>query len=140
MQDRAESGQIMTFIEHQAIDRFIINTHALHNAHLLRATLPRHLVVPIPLHQDRRAKHNEIVENLRSTQEIKRATTKARAAQKKLGAANSVDDSGPGPKKRKRSQMGSELEVANGVALDGILDSGQQEIFEEGAHALRMED
>ena len=99
MQEHVESGLIKTFIEHQVIDHFIINTHAFHNAHLLRATLPHPLVIPIPLYQDRRAKHIEIAGNLHSTQEIKWATTKARAAQKKLGATNSVDDLGLGLKK-----------------------------------------
>jgi hypothetical protein len=57
-------------------------------------------------------------------------------AQKKLKAADSVDDSGPWPQKQKRSQM----EAANGAALNEILDGGQQEFFQQGAHALGMED
>ena len=52
----------------------IINTHAFHNPHILRSTLPRYLVLPIPLHQDRQAKHIEIAGNLqvRVAQETKR--------------------------------------------------------------------
>jgi hypothetical protein len=96
MQERVESGLIATFIEHKPTDRFVINTHAFHNAHLLRAMLPRPLVAPIPLHQNRQAKHFEIAGNLRITQETKRATAKARAADKKLVATDS------GSKKRKR--------------------------------------
>ncbi|KAJ7671105.1 hypothetical protein B0H14DRAFT_3178540 [Mycena olivaceomarginata] len=41
MQERVESDQIEKYIVHESLDRFIINTHAFHNAHLLRATLPR---------------------------------------------------------------------------------------------------
>jgi hypothetical protein len=50
-------------------------------------------------------KHIEIAGNLRITQEIKRSTTKARAAQKKLVAPNHVEDSGAEPGKRKRPRM-----------------------------------
>ena len=68
---RSESGLTETVIEHHAVDRFVINTHAFHNAHFLRATLPRSLVAPIPLYQDRQAKHTEIAGKLRISQESK---------------------------------------------------------------------
>jgi hypothetical protein len=103
MQERVESGLVKSYIEHQPLERFIINTHAFHNAHLLRATLPRSLVVPIPLHQDRQAKHIEIAGSLRVAQEAKRTATKARAAQKKQEVINSADR--PGPSKRTRLEM-----------------------------------
>jgi hypothetical protein len=102
MQERVESGLIKTYIEHQPTERFVINTHAFHNAHLLRATLPRSLVAPILLHQDRQAKHVEIAGRLRATQEAKRIATKARAAQKKQAVA---DGPGPGPSKRTRLEI-----------------------------------
>jgi len=71
MQERVESGLVKSYIEHQPLEHFVINTHALNNAHLLRATLPRSLVVPIPLHQDRQVKHVEIAGSLQATQEAK---------------------------------------------------------------------
>jgi hypothetical protein len=114
MQERVESGLFKAFIEHQAIERFIINTHAFHNAHRLHASLPRSLVVPIPLHQDQEAKHIEIVGNLRIAQEIKRTTTKSRAVQKKLVAPNSAENSSAEPGKHKRLRM----EVADGEAVN----------------------
>ncbi len=83
MQERTESNNWKACIEHKPLNRYVINTHAFHNAHLLRATLPRSLVAPILLHQDREAKHNENSRGLRSTQEIKRTAQKARALQKK---------------------------------------------------------
>jgi hypothetical protein len=128
MQERVESGLVKTYIEHQPIRRFVINTHAFHNAHLLRSTLPRPLVLPIPLHQDRQARHIEIAGNLRVAQETKRTATKNRAAQKKLlvAAAKSVDDSGPGSKKRKRTRE----EEIGGSAQSEMLDRRQQEVFE----------
>lgn len=99
MQERVESGLIQTYIEHKPIERFIINMHAFHNAHLLRATLPRSLVAPIPLYPDRQAKHFEIAAGLRVTQEAKR---KARASQRKQELTKSADNTGPVPNKRKR--------------------------------------
>ena len=107
MQERVESGLFKTYIEHQPIERFVINTHAFHNAHLLRATLPRSIIVPIPLYQDREAKHIEIAGILRSTQEAKQTATKARAAQKK-------QEAGSGPNKRPRLET-QEADL-NGVA------------------------
>ncbi|KAJ7648146.1 hypothetical protein B0H17DRAFT_1163798 [Mycena rosella] len=67
MQERVESDHIDNFIVHNLLDRYIINSHAFHNAHLLRATLPRDLITPIPLFEDRREKHNEMAAVLRAT-------------------------------------------------------------------------
>jgi len=100
-QERVKSGLVQTYIEHQPIERFVINTHAFHNAHLLHAVLPRSLVAPIPLHPDRQAKHFEMAGGLRITQEDKR---KARTAQKKNEAINSANNTGSGPNKRKREE------------------------------------
>jgi hypothetical protein len=107
MQERVESGLLKTYIEHQTIDHFVINTHGFHNAHLLRATLPCSLTVPIPLHPDQQAKHIEIAGSLCATQEVKQNPTKVCAAQKKLAAKPvPVDLSSPtGSKKRKRPIM-----------------------------------
>ncbi|KAJ6563158.1 hypothetical protein B0H10DRAFT_2169224 [Mycena sp. CBHHK59/15] len=66
MQERLASDNTEKFIEHNPVDRFIINSHAFHNAHLLRATLPRDLLAPIPLFEDRRSKHNELAAQLRA--------------------------------------------------------------------------
>lgn len=111
MQERVESGLVQTYIEHKPIERFVINTHAFHNSHLLRAALPRSLVAPIQLHPDRRAKHFEIAGGLRVTQEAKR---KVRITQKKNEVINPANITGPGPNKRKRLETGEEK-------LDGAL-------------------
>ncbi|KAJ7788587.1 hypothetical protein B0H14DRAFT_3115878 [Mycena olivaceomarginata] len=78
MQERVESDQIEKYIVHESLDRFIINTHAFHNAHLLRATLPRHLVVPVPLFADRESKHHRLAAELRDTQTKRQAATAAK--------------------------------------------------------------
>ncbi|KAJ6558925.1 hypothetical protein B0H10DRAFT_2240688 [Mycena sp. CBHHK59/15] len=77
MQERVQSDKTENFIVHKSLERFIINTHAFHNAHLLRATLPRDLVAPIPLVADRRVKHHELAAELRE----QRATKKRKRAQ-----------------------------------------------------------
>ncbi|KAF8914285.1 hypothetical protein CPB84DRAFT_1811643 [Gymnopilus junonius] len=76
MQERVESGLFQTYIEHQPVDRFVINTHAFHNAHLLRTTLPRSLIAPILLYENREAKHIEIAKDLRTTQDSKQQQQK----------------------------------------------------------------
>ena len=98
LQERVESGLTETVIEHHTVDRFVINTHAFHNAHLLRATLPRSLIAPISIYQDRQAKHTEIAGKLRISQESKQATAKVRAADKKRAA---VEVLGPDSKQKK---------------------------------------
>ncbi|KAJ6529506.1 hypothetical protein DFH09DRAFT_1250415 [Mycena vulgaris] len=86
MQERMASSVMESFIEHQPVDKFIINTTAFHNAHLLRRCLPRSAWAPA-----RVAKHHELAEQLRQTQSGKRAKRKLDAAA--AGASK--------PKKRK---------------------------------------
>ncbi|KAJ6591419.1 hypothetical protein B0H10DRAFT_2179282 [Mycena sp. CBHHK59/15] len=99
MQERVESGKTENFIVHNPLDRYIINSHAFHNTHLLCATLPRDLLAPIPLFDDRRSKHDELAAALCTTLETKRTTRKEAAASKKHRA----DDDGSQPRKRKRT-------------------------------------
>ncbi len=74
--------------------------HALHNAELIRASLPRHLVTPKPYIVNRHSSHLESAAKLRAIRSAKRAATKAKAAEtrrKKAQAnalAESSDDSG----------------------------------------------
>lgn len=116
MQERIESGLLKSYIEHRPIDRFIINSHAFHNAHLLRATLPRFLIAPIPVYQDREAKHKDIACGLRATQDAKRIATKVRATQKKQEAKDNAENRDAGPSKRKRMEL--ELEETQEQVLD----------------------
>ena len=104
MQERVESGLSKTYIEHQPIDRFVINTHAFHNAHFLRAILPRSLVAPIPLYENRVEKHHEIARNLQTTQDSKRTAAKARAALKKQDAVDAAETTASEPS-NKRTRM-----------------------------------
>lgn len=61
---------------------FIINLHALHNAHLVQETLPRELTKPVPIYGDleRGQIHKEWAASVRVTGPAKRQATKEKAA------------------------------------------------------------
>ncbi|KAJ7932028.1 hypothetical protein B0H13DRAFT_1532464, partial [Mycena leptocephala] len=65
IQERVESDITENPIVHAPLDRFIINSHVFHNAHLLRATLPRDLWASTPLFEDRKVQHDDFAANLR---------------------------------------------------------------------------
>lgn len=71
LQEHIDSGITENYIEHKPLDCFLINTHAFHNAHLIRATLPRDLTVPIAFAANRRSHHDQIAQKLRVLQEEK---------------------------------------------------------------------
>ncbi|KAJ7226568.1 hypothetical protein C8J57DRAFT_1389121 [Mycena rebaudengoi] len=52
--------------------------HALHNAHLIRETLPRHLTAPTCCFTDRREKHSQFAAVLRETGLVKHAEAVAK--------------------------------------------------------------
>lgn len=122
MQERIHSGLSTTYIEHKPIERFVINTHAFHNAHRLRASLGRSLVAPVPLFPPnvREQKHAEFALSLRLTQKAK---VEARAARKKKDKNSATDKTETViPKKRARSDIeateaGTAEEVENSTTL-----------------------
>lgn len=85
VQEHVESEVMEHFIVHEPVARYIINTHAFHNAHLLHEALPRTLVAPMPVFENREAKHHELASLLRVTQENRRDRLKAARATKKGG-------------------------------------------------------
>lgn len=80
-QGREETARQQDTITHESDSCHIINMHALHNAHLIRETLPRHLTKPEYIFPDRRAKHNELAEALQRVNPIRRAEAVAKAAE-----------------------------------------------------------
>ncbi|KZV95756.1 hypothetical protein EXIGLDRAFT_671890 [Exidia glandulosa HHB12029] len=64
-QERHMITKKLLTLSHTDDGRFIINTHALHNAHLLRRVLPRELTIPRHYHDDRAALHAQIARLLR---------------------------------------------------------------------------
>jgi len=120
MQERVESGLFKAYIEHKPVERFVINTHAFHNAHLLRATLPRSIISPVCLQEDRYSLHAQCAETFR-VEKSHRAVAKAQAAAAKAQAEQRGDsaatEAGSRPNKRKRSTMeevGDRSEVQGG--------------------------
>ncbi|THU88819.1 hypothetical protein K435DRAFT_729596 [Dendrothele bispora CBS 962.96] len=74
-QERKETSQHVAVLAHVNDDNFIINTHALHNATLLRQLLPRALTEPRPLRENRQAYHLEVSKKYQDDQEKKRKAT-----------------------------------------------------------------
>lgn len=68
LQERAESGVTHDIIVHLPLERFVINTHALHNPHLIREVLPRYLVAPVLKRPDPGHRHQQ-AEKLRNSRD-----------------------------------------------------------------------
>ncbi|KZT20093.1 hypothetical protein NEOLEDRAFT_1076404 [Neolentinus lepideus HHB14362 ss-1] len=66
LQERQETQIQQRFIEHTAVERYIINMHALHNAHLIRSVLPRELTQPRSYVEDRRQAHDVLAAKLKT--------------------------------------------------------------------------
>ncbi|KAJ7898723.1 hypothetical protein B0H13DRAFT_1623050, partial [Mycena leptocephala] len=66
-QERQASKITRKMKVHSDDSRFHLNLHALHNAHLVRETLPRHLTEPKQYFPDRNAKRKEFAAILRGT-------------------------------------------------------------------------
>ncbi|KAK7040964.1 hypothetical protein R3P38DRAFT_3452826 [Favolaschia claudopus] len=71
--ERISTRQTQAAVQHIGTEAYIINLHALHNANLLRDTLPRNLTAPVPLYPDRDAKRDEYAAILRVSGPAKRA-------------------------------------------------------------------
>ncbi|KAJ7850524.1 hypothetical protein B0H14DRAFT_3664811 [Mycena olivaceomarginata] len=84
-QERSEFKLTRKVRAHKDESRFLLNTHALHNAHLVRETLPRSLTAPKPCFVDRRAKHSEFAAALQAVGPEKRAQATARGQATKQG-------------------------------------------------------
>ncbi|KAI0683585.1 hypothetical protein BC835DRAFT_1409372 [Cytidiella melzeri] len=69
-QEQIDSGQTESHVEHCLLDEYVVNLHALHNAHLIRRAIPRSLTAPIPLFPTSQARRA-------SSQKCKRVEEKA---------------------------------------------------------------
>ncbi|KAJ7362677.1 hypothetical protein DFH08DRAFT_910804 [Mycena albidolilacea] len=75
IQERHITDRTQTVIQHAETDSYFINLHALHNAHLLRDTLPRNLTAPVPYFKDHQQKREEFAALVRVSGPAKRAAT-----------------------------------------------------------------
>ena len=85
---------------HKDDSRFLLNTHGLRNAHLIRETLPRHLTEPKPCLVDRRAKHFEFAAALREVGPEKRAQAVAKGLATKARNKQEREDKAAGARER----------------------------------------
>ncbi|KAI0685857.1 hypothetical protein BC835DRAFT_1535847 [Cytidiella melzeri] len=78
-QERRITSLTQKGVQHGAMQRYFVNMHALHNAALIRSTLPRHLSMPKPYFNDRVAKHQEFADQVSSVNSKRRDATAAKA-------------------------------------------------------------
>lgn len=92
-------------IEHQPLDVYVINTHSLHNAHLLRRALPRDLVAPVPFidPSQRQAEHAKFAAAWRENPKSQTARERARV---KKDAEKAAKDKKRKPQGNKHSADG----------------------------------
>ena len=109
VQERQVTNKTEKFIKHKDNNHFIINMYAIHNATLLRKSLPRYLTTPKALHQDRQLHHAKVAAGLRVNQTAKRARAQEKC--KEMQARNAE-------KKRKRQDAmdsdDDEVDIGNG--------------------------
>lgn len=116
--ERSNKTRLVLSHRIQAADRYIINTHALHNAHLLRETLPRYLMKPTLRFPDRTDKHHEFAAMMRVIGPARRA-----AAQEK----------GRITRERRKAAANPLPRVGGNVEEPGLKGSGDEEM-DEGTH------
>ena len=94
-QERIISDDVLDdAIEHRDVDRWIINTHSLHNGHLLRLRVRPELISPIRMipAEERQRRHHKVASGLRPGQEKRRKdVADKRAAKKASGAIDSKE-------------------------------------------------
>lgn len=80
-QERHQTSIHLRSVKHMGLQRFIINTHSLHNGHLLRRILPRDLTQPVPDHtpEEHIETHKRISAELQVAGPSRRAEVQARA-------------------------------------------------------------
>lgn len=98
VQERQVTNKTEKLIKHKDNNHFIINMYAIHNATLLRKSLPQYLTAPRALHQGRQLHHVKVATGLRINQTAKRARaqekckeTQARNAEKKRKRQEAMD-------------------------------------------------
>jgi hypothetical protein len=103
-QERQDTSRVVQIIEHADDDHFVINMHAMHNAHHMRWVLSRELIRPRHTHANRAAWHHEISHNMHANQEQKRADAnakrKATLQKNKEAAAKANSEAPPTTSKR----------------------------------------
>lgn len=105
IQELLHSGVVEVFVEHKGDKQFIINMAAFHNAHLICNALPRSLVTPIPLFDNRQKKHDKLAAPLQAIKGVKRNAQKAKRAADKAAKAGDVDGSSTAANSSKKRKI-----------------------------------
>ncbi|KAI0794995.1 hypothetical protein C8Q75DRAFT_838852 [Abortiporus biennis] len=87
-QERRKTMLLQGKVQHKAVERYLLNIHALHNAHLIRKVLPRSLTMPVPYFTNRNEKHHAFAASLRVTGPAKRAAAQAKAKETREARKN----------------------------------------------------
>ena len=131
-------------IEHQPLDLYVINTHSLHNTHLLRRALPRDLIAPIPFidPDQREAEHAKLVAKWRENPKSRTAQEQAREKKRVEEAAKGKKGKGRGKKCSVDGAIKGEdpKEVVKGKkgkrgkkrSADGVIKGDPKEEVKEG--------
>ncbi|KIJ47128.1 hypothetical protein M422DRAFT_249438 [Sphaerobolus stellatus SS14] len=109
IQEREQTERKVVVVEHQDQSHFIINIHALHNAHLLRqiTRTSEHLVCSTPVTDDREKLHHLLADKLRGTNLIKKiATQEKRQATKRRKDAEKGEGANGGSRPLKKTKVG----------------------------------
>ncbi|KAJ7444523.1 hypothetical protein B0H11DRAFT_1746826 [Mycena galericulata] len=117
-QERIVTDRTELQIIHSGEQRYILNMHGLHNAHLIREVLPRLLTAPVPYLEDRVASHHRFAAQLRQTGPAKRAETQAKT--KATRAKNKQGKDALALAQAKRQQ--DEQDAAHGMNSDMEVD------------------
>ena len=104
VQECVESEVTEEFIIHEPVHQYIVNTHAFHNAHLLREVVPQELIAPVLLFENHELKHHELAAELCSSQADRREHLKAGREVKKAAAAEQADSSSGAATQRKQKK------------------------------------
>jgi len=88
-QERLDLDETEPAIEHQLLETYVVNTHSLHDAHLLRRVLPRDLTAPVSFidPNQRQAEHAKLVAKWRETPKSHTARGQARKKRRAEEAA-----------------------------------------------------
>lgn len=112
-QNHAQAGTTQAVIVHAAPEQYVINTHSLHNPHLIRQTVSRQLIAPVLKHIDRDSLHNEQARSLQTARgqtginnQNEVDTQEAAANQSSSADATAADSYGRQPSKRRRFEAG----------------------------------
>ena len=145
-QERLDLDDTEPIIEHQPLDVYLVNTHSLHNTHLLRRAVPRNLIAPVPVidPSKRQAEHAKLVtgwrENPKSQtarEQVKEKNRADTATKNKKGKARgkkcSVDEAFKEEDVDKKIEMKGEMALISELGTmpsfladidDSMMDAG----------------